>query len=482
MAQNRGVVDSGVERDGVNRRDFLKAAGGGATATGLTGYLEYQGKPTIEIWLSYYTEGKTKRLYTNKIVNQFENQTGISINITGVPYTDVLTKFRAARASGDVPHLIEVMTRPGILAGDAGLIVNDLWQSSELADKTADKIMKGHKVWGAQSTGEQGNLVTFPLGYRPYFSAWRKDWLNQANIEPSEVNYKAGSLHWRKDVKPIYERLNQTQLGQREGYYPDTTGMKQSDEEYMSLYIPQHGGSLSGVVNVEGTEATIDSKAAREAIKMQFEFIDEGLFHENSINHGDEEATTLHWSGKTAVNHIQDSTDLWGDYLEEQRGPMMSGDYTWGLPMNAGNKAALAWLPSLGFIKDAFSGQREKDAAVRFLEWWIGDDQRAVQNSKKLGFVPVTPQTIQEEDFFGKTQTHKEFWRGACLKTLREFRPAVIPAVPSASAITYEIPRTMHQRISQMLGRGTGLDTAVNKATSVAADEINRLLQENRRQ
>ncbi|NEU55501.1 ABC transporter substrate-binding protein [Halorussus sp. MSC15.2] len=470
----------GTDSRPVNRRDFLKAAGAGTAATSLSGYVGFQGKPTLEIWLSYYTEGETKRAYTDKIVNQFESQTGIGINITGVPYTDIVTKFRSARAAGNVPHLVEVMTRPGILAGDAGLIVNDLWQSSELADKTAEKIMKGHKVWGAQSTGKKGNLVTFPLGFRPFFSAWRKDWLDQADIDPSEVNYKAGSLHWQDDIKPIYERLNQTQLGQQQGFFPDTTGMKQSDEEYMSLYIPQHGGSLSGVVNVKGTEATIDSQAARNAIKMQFEFIDEGLFHENSINHGDEESTTLHWSGKIAVNHIQDSTDLWGDYLEEQPKAMKEGDYTWGLPMNAGTKAALAWLPSLGFIADGFSNQQEKDAAVRFLEWWIGDDQRAVQNSKKLGFVPVTPQTIQEEDFFGQTQTHTEFWRGACLGTLKEFRPAVIPAVPGASAVTYDIPRKMHQRISQMLRRGTGLDEAVNEATTQAAKEINQVLQENR--
>ncbi|WP_435181054.1 ABC transporter substrate-binding protein [Halorussus sp. AFM4] len=484
----------------VNRRRFLKAAGAGAAATGLagcsgggggggadtttesTGGGETQSdsgttvgntdKPTLEVWLSYYTEGKTKKQYTDKLVKQFESETGITINITGVPYTDVTTKFRSARAAGNVPHLVEVMTRPGILAGGAGMVVNDLWESSTLADKTSDKIMAGHKVWGSQSTGKKGNLVTFPLGFRPYFSAWRTDWLEQAGIDPAEVNYKAGSLHWYDDIPGIYDKLKQTKLGQKKGYFPDTTGMKSSDEEYMSLYIPQHGGSMSGVVNKTGDKATIDTKEARKAIKMQKDYVENGYFHANSINTGDEESTTRHWAGKQAVNHLQDSTDLWGDYLEEQPKAMKNGTYTWGLPMNAGTKAALAWLPSLGFIGDGFSNQAEQDAAVKFLEWWIGDSNRAVQNAKNLGFVPVAPDQIQKEDFFAKTEMHKEFWRGAAMKTLKNFKPAVIPAVPGASAITYDIPRKMHQRIMQQ-------GVSVEKATSQAAKEINRRLKQN---
>ncbi|NEU58669.1 ABC transporter substrate-binding protein [Halorussus sp. MSC15.2] len=478
MAQKQDVADKATDSSTVDRRDFLKATGAGAVATGLPGYVGFQGNVTLEVWLSYYTEGETKKKYTDQLVKKYQNQTGTQINVTGVPYTDVVTKFRSARAAGNVPHLVEVMTRPGILAGGAGMVVNDLWESSSLADKTSDKIMAGHRVWGSQSTGEQGNLVTFPLGFRPYLSAWRTDWLEQAGIDPSEVNHKAGSLHWYDDMPGIYDKLKQTDLGQQQGAFPDTTGMKQSDEEYMSLYIPQHGGSKSGVVNLKGTKATIDSEPARRAIKMQFDYIDQGYFHENSINHGDEESTTLHWSGQTAVNHIQDSTDLWGDYLEEQPQAMKNGAYTWGLPMNAGTKSALAWLPALGFIADGFSNQQEKDEAVKFIEWWVGDSDRAVKNAKNLGFVPVAPQQIQNEDFFAKTEMHKEFWRGAAMKTLKQFEPSVIPAVPGANAITYDIPRSMHQRISQMLGRGTGLDEAVNQATSQAAKEINQRLQQ----
>jgi len=453
------------------------STGNGSTGNGSTGNgstdttVGDTEKPTLEVWLSYYTEGKTKKQYTDELVKKFQDETGIGINVTGVPYTDVVKKFRSARAAGNVPHLVEVMTRPGILAGGAGMVVNDLWESSTLADKTSDQIMEGHKVWGSQSTGEEGNLVTFPLGFRPYFTAWRTDWLESAGIDPSEVNHEAGSLHWYDDVPDIYDRLQQSEMGQQDEFFPDSTGMKKSDEEYLSLYIPQHGGSLSGVVSLDGKEATIDTQEAREAVKMQVDYIDDGYFHANSINSGDEESTTRHWAGKQAVNHLQDSTDLWGDYLEEQPDAMENGDYTWGLPMNAGTKAALAWLPSLGFIGDGFGNQAEQDAAVKFIEWWIGDSDRAVRNAENLGFVPVTPDSIEQEDFFAQTDMHEEFWRGACLKTLQEVKPAVIPAVEGANAITYDTPRKMHQRILQ-----EGM--SVDEATSLAADEINQRLQQ----
>lgn len=477
--------DASIGNNQVNRRSFLTSAGIGTVAvmSALSGCSRgsrqsssnqgtqtgQSGKPTLNIWLSYITEGNSKKEYTKNVFDEFQKQTGITINMKGVAYTDIVKKFRAARASGNAPHLVEVMTRPSILAGDVGLVINDLWESSELADKTTETVMKGHKVWGSQSTGKKGNLVTAPLGFRPYLSCWRTDWLKQAGIPKEKVNYKAGSLHWEKDVKPIFDALKQTKLGQKKEHYPSSTGMKQSDEEYMSMYIPQFGGSLSGVVNLTGDEATIDTKEARNAVSFQKKWIEQGYFDRNSINNGDEESTTLHWSGKNALNHIQDTTDLWADYMDEQPKATESGAYTWGLPMHQKKKAALAWLPSLGFIAESFSGQTEKDAAMRLLEWWIGDKNRAVENAKKLGFVPVFPDAIQTESYFGKTKIHEEFWRGACLKTLKNMESAVIPAVKGGQKVTYEIPRRMHVRIMQ-----EGM--SVKKATKMANNEINQTL------
>jgi ABC-type glycerol-3-phosphate transport system substrate-binding protein len=436
--------------------------GGGGT-TGDTG------KPTLNIWFSFMTEGETKRKWAKKLTRNFQKETGIKINLTGVPYTEIVNKAQAAQSAGNMPHMIEAMTNPGVLASGP-MVINDIWESTQLADIVSDKVLAAHKTWGAQTTGETGNLVSMPIGFRPYLTSWRTDWLDQAGIDRTEVNYKAGSLNWRKDVVPILEKLKQTDLGQQKGNYPDMTGLKQSDQEYKSLYIPQFGGSMSGVVNKKGTKATIDEPEAIEAIKFYWEQINNGNFHPNSINSGDEESTTLHWSGKIADNHIQDSTDLWASYRTEHMKALKDGLYTFGLPYHQEKKAAFSFTPGMGFFEGAYNNQAEKDAAAKFVDWWVADPERSVKNAKNLGFVPVNPDYIDTKDFFGKTELHKRFWRGAAKKTLENIDAATICALPGAHSITYAIPRQMDARIQA--------GTPIEEAAAQAATQIDQALQQ----
>lgn len=464
----------------VDRRKFLKTMSAGAVSVGAAGCLGgggnggggttgNTGKPTLNVWFSFMTEGETKRKWAETLVKNFQKETGIGINLTGVPYTEIVNKAQAAQSAGNMPHMIEAMTNPGVLASGP-LVINDIWESTQLSDLVSDKVLEAHKVWGAQTTGKKGNLVSMPIGFRPYLTSWRTDWLKQAGIDPSEVNYKAGSLNWKKDVLPIYKKLKQTKLGQKPNYHPDMTGLKQSDQEYKSMYIPQFGGSLSGVVDKDGTKATIDDKEAIEAIKFYWNQIRNGNFHPNSINAGDEESTTLHWSGKIADNHIQDSTDLWASYRTEHMKALKNDLYTFGLPYHQEQKAAFAFTPGMGFFKGAYNNQAEKDAAAKFVDWWVANPKRAVKNAKSLGFVPVAPKYIDNKDFFGKTQLHKEFWRGACKKTLKNVEAAVICALPGAHSITYAIPRQMDARIQS--------GTSIEKAASQAATQIEQTLQQ----
>jgi hypothetical protein len=259
-------------------------------------------------------------------------------------------------------------------------------------------------------------------------------------------------------------------MGQKKNHYPDMTGLKQSDQEYKSMYIPQFGGSMSGVVNKKGTKATIDEPEAIEAIKFYWKQIRNGNFHPNSINSGDEESSTLHWSGQIADNHIQDSTDLWASYRNEQKKAMKNGLYTFGLPYHQNKKAAFAFTPGMGFFQSAYSGQAEKDAAAKFVDWWVANPKRSVKNAKNLGFVPVNPQYIDTKDFFGKTQLHKRYWRGACKKTLKNVKASTICALPGAHSITYAIPRQMDARIQS--------GTPIKQAASQAASQIEQTLQQ----
>jgi ABC-type glycerol-3-phosphate transport system substrate-binding protein len=427
------------------------------------------GKPELEVWLGFVTEGKRQKEFMAALTSEFESKTGIKINITGVPYKNILQKLLAARAAGSPPHLIDTWINPQLLTAGGVMEVTDLWESSTLPDQVSDKVMKGHYQHGLQVLGEKNTLVSFPLGLKPYLPIWRTDWLEQAGLEPSDVNYKAGSLHWYDDAAPIYEKLQQTKLGKKKGYFPSSTGMKSGDLETQQMYIAQFGGSIAGFVSPDASEPTVTSPETRDAIQFQKEFIEKKYFHPNSINFGDEETTTKHWSKQLAENTQQDVGDAWNAYLSNQRKGMKSGAYTWGVPKKAKEQVTLSTLPGFGFIADAFGSQKEKDAAVSFIEFWVGSDKWMTRTSKTLGWIPATPSTIKSNDFYGKTKLREHFWRGACLKTLQEATPAVVPAVNKRVLILNDIPREMWVRI---LLKGM----SVEKATNIASEEIAKAL------
>jgi hypothetical protein len=442
------------------------------------------------MWLSYITEGGGKQEGTEEIFSTWEEDTGNSISLTGVPYTDVVSRFRSARAAGDVPHMVEVMTRPGVLTGGAGRVVNDLYQSMELSDVASDVVMDGHRVWGAQSTGEEGNLVSLPLGLRPFVHCYDTEHLEAAGIAKEDIRNETGMDFSDANDSTVAEHYAALQdwggPSDVDNYFPDTTGMKQSDEEYMSAYIPMFGGSEAGVVTVDGSEQAIDTDAGRAAVEWQFRNIENGNFHENSINHGDEESTTLHQSEQITNNSIQDSTDLWANYRTEVPGAFSdldgsaeTGKYTWTAPYNGGTQAFISWLPSLGFIADANWDQSTLDAAAGLIDFWVADPDNALFNAQELGFVPAAPDQINSVDYYGSTQQHTEFWREACNWFLQNVTPTTIPAVPGANAITYQIPRRMHQRAAQAINNGTSIEDAVDEAVTFAGEEIQSVIDEN---
>ena len=466
--------------------------GGGDTETDTPGGSTGSGGSGVELrmWLSYITEGGGKREGTEEIFSTWQEETGNTISLTGVPYTDVVSRFRSARAAGDVPHLVEVMTRPGVLTGGAGLVINDLFESMDLSDTAAPAIMDGHRVWGAQSTGEEGNLVSIPLGLRPFVHCYDTEHLEAAGVAKEDIRNETGLDFSDANDSPVADVYAAHQeWGGPDGvdnYFPDTTGMKQSDEEYLSAYIPMFGGSEAGVVTVDGSEQAIDSDAGRAAVEWQFRNIENGNFHENSINHGDEESTTLHQSEQITNNSIQDSTDLWANYRSEKPGAFAdldgeesTGKYTWTTPYNGGTQAYISWLPSLGFMADANWDQTRRDAAADLLDFWVADPDNALFNSQELGFVPAAPDQINSVDWYGSTETHVEFWREACNWTLQNVVPTTIPAVPGASAITYQIPRRMHQRAAQAINEGTSIEDAVDEAVTFAGEEIQAVIDEN---
>lgn len=486
---NNGSYDSGRK---VNRRKFL-TAGASAAAAGFAGCTGDgggdgggQGTPTqgggattgtptpgtteFTVWFSFITEqGDPARQLAQDWKTAYEKEANASITIKGVPYAQLTKQFRSAQAGGNVPHAVEVLTNPVVMTAGSGMRTNPYFEGSHTQEVIADSILDLNKLWGTQASGEEGTLMTWPLSFLPYIPVWRMDWLKQAGYSRSDVNHEAGSLHWTEDVEPIFKDLMNTELGQQNGHFPSATGMKQSDMEYQAFYSQQFGGSITGTVNRKGNKATINSAAALEAYKMQKRFIENGMFDNNSINMGDEEATTKHWNGQIAENHIQDMGDVWSVYQQEQTEAWNNRQFAFGQAFSANTQSTLTWLESMAFMENAFENERQKEVVTGAFDFWVKEFSEEAINA--IGWTPVDPSVIANAEWFGQSEIHKDFWRGAVQKTLKNSELGTIPAVPGADAITYDIPRTMWVKILQ---QGVPIEQAANEA----AKEINSLLAE----
>lgn len=487
-----GSKDSTESAQGsLERRQFLKVAGtGAAMATGaLAGCAgsknnEGQGTTeggttttvgssqqqfTIRMFSGMITESKTNKQYLEGIVKDFESKNpNVTVELVPVAWENFPSKFQSALAAGNPPHLAEVQSQPQVMGGGSARDISDVFEGSKTAERVGESVMELNKDWSAQA-GFPNGLTQWPIGIRPHVPIWRMDWLEQAGISREDVDYRAGSLSWDK-VRGMYQKLKNTSLGKKKGHYPSATGMSGFDAEFLTMYIHQFGGSRFGVISEDGKSAAINTSEAKSAIQMQVDGLKKGYFHQNALQVGDEQSTTYHWSGQIADNHIQDSADAWASYLNEKEQMMKNLRFAWGLPYNSGTASAFTWASSVAFIDGPWKNQQHLQAAADFLDSYAGNPDRMLQNAKTLGFVPIDPTVIKNDDWFGQSEMHKQFWRGAMVKTLEEAELSTVAAVPGAAAAQLEIPGQMYKRI---VNQGWGVD----KATKWAAQEIDDTLQ-----
>ncbi|MFB6070151.1 MAG: ABC transporter substrate-binding protein [Halanaeroarchaeum sp.] len=461
LAGCTGGGDSGDGGDG--------GGGGDTTTTTTTGTATggKYGDVTLNIWHAGITENKAARQFINNIISTMEDETGVSISITGVPYSQLLKKWRAAEAAGNLPDLVEVKTNPSFMAGGKGYDITDVFKNSKTAEMVSEGVMDFHRVWGKQATGGDDALLTWPYGVEPYLPAWRRDILEQAGVDPATVEYDNGGGKFYGRTADVYEKIQNSPWGQKDGHYPSATGMKPADAEYVAHYPPKFGGSLTGVVNKAGDAAVTDQKPYIDAVKMQVEYIKQKeYFHPNAINQGDEAITTLQWAGKIADNHVQDQGDLWQSYLDQQPQKMKDGLYRYAVPHYQERKTTMAWMDSMMFVQGNFGNQTKLEAAADFMDRFATDAVGVTQN---IGAVPISPKLIQNNDWYAKTDLHKRFWRGAVQKTLDEYTFSSPPAVPNGGAITYDSSATMYQRVMTK-------DWDVERACKKQAEQINQVL------
>ncbi|MFB6159846.1 MAG: ABC transporter substrate-binding protein [Haloferacaceae archaeon] len=475
--------------DGTTPGDGSGGSGGsgGGTTTGQNG----ESTVTLRVWSGNMTDEPANKKYWQNAIQRFNDQSNdVEVELRGVPYESQFKKIRAAiQADSGVPHLNEIGSRiDTIQAGELlRLKEQGLWGQSTISEKVTDGVLSLSQAWGQQVTGAEGKLVTWPLGLRPYMNVYRRDWLDAAGISPSDIpgtpeNLDAGAPTWQGGggdtftmFEDLYSPMNGTDLASGDAS-PDSTGMKEGDEEILSHYNGQWGITKMGTVNNAGTHSILTTERARDVIRFQKEGIEQGYFHPNSINHGDEEVTTLLWSNKLGMCHVQDVSDLWSSFRQQLGDQTYLDNYTWGLepkgPGSDGRRSVYSVTPVFAPFEAAYENQAQKDASVEFSDWFAASDTEPLQRTKKIGWVPIDP-AIMTGDWFTQDELHTKFWN-TMQEIVETYSISAQPAVQGASKIGFQIPRTMHQRIFQQ-------GMSIEQATKLASEEINQILRDNGR-
>ncbi|MFB6302228.1 MAG: ABC transporter substrate-binding protein [Haloferacaceae archaeon] len=484
-------------RSSINRRRFIAAAGAAGVA-GLAGCsgggggeeTTAHGTETTEGGMEGTTTGQqqetvTLRLWSGNMTDEPANKTywenaaqranekfnDFQIELRGVPYEGQFNKIRSAVQAGpeSAPHIVEMASRKDTMLAADLLRIGDMYEGSEVQQALSPGLANLQQAWGEQMTGEEGAIINVPIGVRPYMNVYRQNWLDSAGLSVDDVS---ASHSWDKMFNSIYPAMkNSDKFKPDQGTFPDTTGMKEGDEEFLSHYAGQWGLTTMGTLNDAATHSLLDTKEYRDLIKFQVNGIDKQFFHSNSINHGDEEATTLIWNDQLGMIHVQDVADLWGSFKGELGADTYEQEYTWSVPNHANKKSTYGLVPIFVPFAEAYTSQAERDAFMKFTNWFA-TGQEAVRRTKNVGFVPPDPSAL-EADWFSSTSLHEKFWSTA-KATLENFQVTELPAIEGGSRINFEIPRQMHQRILQQ-------GMSVKEATKIAAEEQNNILRQNGR-
>ncbi|MFB6160553.1 MAG: ABC transporter substrate-binding protein [Haloferacaceae archaeon] len=463
-------------------------SGGGSTTTGSSS----GSTVTIRLWSGNMTDEPVLRKHWENSIAEFNDQSNdVEVALRGVPFNSQFKKVRSAlQAGSNMPHFVQIAGQSQML--QAGELLNlteeGMWEQSKLSETIAESATNIAKVWGKQVTGEDDTLVTWSVAVRPHFNVYNRNWLDAAGVAPSDIpgtaeNLENGTPVWRNGgsgtfsmFEDLYKPMNGTDLAAPDDAAPDTTAMKEADEEYISYYMGQWGVTGMGPVNNAATHSILDTEAARNAIRFQKEGVEQGYFHPNSINHGDEEATTLVWSNKIGMMHIQDVSDLWKSFRKQLGDQTYLDNYTWGVPPKAagsnGEKSTFILMPSFLPFAKAYENQAQKDASVEFIDWFAASREQQLANLKGIGYVPTNPDVLKA-DWFTQDELHTKFW-GVAKRVMEEWEFTVLPAIEGAPSINYPVPRKMHQRIMQQ-------GMSVEKATKLASEEINQILKDNGR-
>lgn len=323
--------------------------------------------------------------------DEFEEETGITVNVDVVPLEDAPADFIRNYEAGDTPDVIQVHQDRIYPIAVAGALrdMSDMWQRWE----EEDPELYGELVdlaWSAATI--EGTPYGVALHSGPYWFTYRADWYEEAGLEEPET--------W-DDVLENGRILGDRGLGFSLGASRD-----QGTGWFLSVFS-QSGGEWS-----ETGLPQFDSEAGAYALEVYQTLAADEIADPNFIGWDSGEFRAAFLGGNAAQAQLGDN--IWPevveqlDYPEQVQGVFRPIDR----PGNEGNGTltSAAWAY---FVSEQTEHPYEVSLALRYLA------QAEVVSTVAKRYQPTTNITVMESEEYAEAKP----WAPEVLDAWRELEP-----------------------------------------------------------
>lgn len=318
---------------------------------------------TLEFW-TIDLKAAFGDFFNDMIAKYEEENPGVTINWTDIPYDDVQSKLVTAVAGGTAPDVVNLNTQFALnLAGKDALV--DL--NAEATDE--QKGIYIEDLWNSAKIGD--SVYAFPWYASPDIMFYNKDLFEQAGL----------------DVPTTFDQA----LEEAEEFYNKTGAYLFQPDEFFNLLVEEN----IDVLNADGTAAAFNTQETADLLSKYKEYTDKGVIPKTNWGNWDE-SLKLFESGKLAI--VSSSGSSLSRIKDEA--PDIYEKICISTPLTG--QTGLSRNPLMNLVVPAASKNHE--AAIAFANYVTNDDNQ-LAFCKEVSIFPSTTAASKDSYFTSDTET-----------------------------------------------------------------------------
>lgn len=340
------------------------ADSGATTGTESQAKVETTGEETtVEFW-TIDLKAAFGDFFNDMIAAYEEENPGVTINWTDIPYDDVQSKLVTAVAGGTAPDVVNLNTQFALnLAGQDALV--DL--NAEATEE--QKSIYIEDLWNSAKIGD--SVYAFPWYASPDIMFYNKDLFEEAGME----------------VPSTFEEA----LAASEEFYKKTGAYLFLPDEFFNILVSEN----IDVLTEDGTAAAFNTQTTADLLNKYKEYTDKGVIPKTKWGNWDE-ALKLFESGKLAI--VSSSGSSLSRIKDEA--PDIYEKICVSTPLTGAT--GLSRNPLMNLVVPAASKNHE--AAIAFANY-VTNDANQLAFCKEVSIFPSTQAASEDPYFTSDTET-----------------------------------------------------------------------------